>query len=495
MKEREIKLAVPPGFRLPDLDGLLGGIIAIPLPDVTLSAVYHDTADLRLARVGASLRYRSDDGWTVKLPSSTSASGLLTRSELPVPGGPGPVPSGALDLVRAYARSARVEAATRLRTHRRRVELVDLDGKRLAEVTDDEVSVLDGRRVASRFRELEVELAENSTEQLAELIVAKLRDAGAGAPDPTPKVVRALGPRALEPPDVVVPGVGRTASDAVKRAIASSVERLIEHDAPARIGEDPEGVHQMRVATRRLRSDLRTFRSLLDPAWNDPLRADLQWLGAELGAVRDAEVLADRLRDLAATLTGPENVGAQGLVDGLVEEGDRARAELRAALRSDRYLELLDRLVAAAQDPPFLIGSAAWEPAEAVVGDLVTAPWRHLDRAVHDLGENPPDEALHDVRKRAKRARYAAEAVAPVVGKPAKKFATAITKVQTVLGDHMDAVMAEAWLREAGLGESGPVAFAAGALAAKESALAQASRDAFPEIWDAADRKSLRRWL
>ncbi|MCU1459232.1 MAG: hypothetical protein JWL73_3324 [Actinomycetia bacterium] len=495
MQEREIKLAVPPGFRLPSLDGLLGGVIAVPLPDVTLAAVYHDTADLRLARAGASLRYRSDDGWTVKLPQSTSAAGLLTRSELPVPGGPGPVPPAALDLVRAYARTARVDVATRLRTHRRRVELVDLDGKPLAEVTDDEVSVLDGRRVASRFRELEIELAEHATEQLAELIVDALRAAGAGAPDPIPKVVRALGPRALEPPDVVVPDVGTTAADAVRRAIAASVERLVEHDAPTRIGEDPEGVHQMRVAARRLRSDLRTFRSLLEPSWNDPLRDDLQWLGAELGAVRDAEVLAGRLLDLAATLPEPESGAAGQLIDGLLQQGDRARADLRAALRSDRYLELLDRLVAAAQEPPFAAGSEADEPAAEVVGTLVRAPWRHLHRAVDELGEDPADQALHEVRKRAKRARYAAEAVAPVIGKPARKFADAVAEVQTVLGDHMDAVMAEAWLRAAGLAEPGTVAFAAGALAAKESALAQTARDAFPAVWDAADRKRLRRWM
>jgi CHAD domain-containing protein len=495
MQEREIKLAVPPGFRLPDLDGLLGGIIAVPLPDVTLSAVYHDTADLRLARAGASLRYRSDDGWTAKLPRSTSAAGLLTRTELPVPGGPGPVPPGAVDLVRAYARTARVEVVTRLRTHRRRVELVDLDGKQLAEVTDDEVSVLDGRRVALRFRELEVELAENGTEQLAELIVDALRAAGAGAPDPIPKVVRALGPRALEAPDIVVPGIGTTAADAVRRAIASSVERIVEHDAVTRIGEDPEGVHQMRVAARRLRSDLRTFRTLLEPEWTDQLREELQWLGAELGAVRDAEVLAERLRGLAATLPEPEASAADQLIDGLVEQGDRARAELRTALRSDRYLTLLDRLVAAAQDPPFASDSPAGKPAGAVIAKLVRAPWRHLDCAVSELEEDAADAALHDVRKRAKRTRYAAEAVGPVIGKPARKFAAAVAKVQTVLGDHMDAVMAEAWLRDAGLGQPGAVAFAAGALAAKESALAQAARDEFPEIWAAADRKALRKWM
>ena len=131
--------------------------------------------------------------------------------------------------------------------------------------------MLDGRRVAARFRELEVEIVEDAPTSLATEVVGRLRDAGAGDPDPTPKIVRALGPRALAPPDIAAARARSRptspATEVVRNTIAGSVQRLIAHDAGVRLGDDPEFVHQARVATRRLRSDLRTFRSLLDAEW------------------------------------------------------------------------------------------------------------------------------------------------------------------------------------------------------------------------------------
>src|SRR6202040_4295504 len=117
-------------------------------------------------------------------------------------------------------------------------------------------------------------------------------------PDPTPKVVRALGPRALAPADVVPAKVGArsTAGDVVQAAVAASVARLLSHDPGVRIGEDPEDVHQARVATRRLRSDLRTIRPLLDPEWAAALREELGWIAGVLGAVRDTDVLLEHLQ-------------------------------------------------------------------------------------------------------------------------------------------------------------------------------------------------------
>ena len=128
-------------------------------------------------------------------------------------------------------------------------------------------------------------------------VVERLRGAGAADGEPLPKVVRALGPTATLPADVVSYSVGKPATvDAVIRhAISDPVAKLVANDPVVRIGEDPEGVHQARVATRRLRSHLRTFRDLLDPEWAQSLRDELGWLGDELGAVRDADVLLERL--------------------------------------------------------------------------------------------------------------------------------------------------------------------------------------------------------
>src|SRR5207302_5418456 len=171
-----------------------------------------------------------------------------------------------------------------------RVRLVDGSGARVAEVVDDEVSVRDGRRVAARFREIEVEVAgSDSADGILTPLVTRLRGAGAGAPDPTPKHIRALGPRAIEPPEVSAQPLppDAPAKDVIRNAIAESVAALLHHDPLVRTDRDPEAIHQARVATRKLRSNLRTFGPLLDPEWTEPLRSELGWLAMGLGAVRD----------------------------------------------------------------------------------------------------------------------------------------------------------------------------------------------------------------
>jgi CHAD domain-containing protein len=493
--ENEVKLGAPPGFHVPPLDDVYEGITARARPDLVMQATYYDTPDLRLTRAGASLRYRSNDGWTVKLPTEDLHQGALHRSEFLIKGPPTAPPPLAFDLVRAYARTAPLGVVSRLRTLRRTVELVNEAGEPVAEVDDDEVSVLDGRRVGARFREIEVEVFPGAPDDLQARVVAVLRDAGAGEPDPVPKVVRALGPRALEPPDVVVPKLGKdpTVADAVRAAIASPVRRLIVHDAAVRMGDDPEGVHQARVATRRLRSDLRTFRDYLDPEWAESLREELKWLGAELGNVRDADVMLERLQHHAQRLPDDERLLVERVIARRATERDDARAALLDAYRSSRYVELLERLVAAAQAPAFAAGVDA--PAKATLPRVVRGPWQHLRKAVNELGDSPADEALHEVRKRAKRCRYAAEAVAPVVGKPARLFAKAVANVQEVLGEHQDAVVARQWLGKAAADLPAREAYAAGMLAGIELEAAATARARFPAAWKAASPKRLRSWL
>ncbi len=207
MLEREVKLGAGPAFHLPDLNGVIDGVTVTPPEVVRLETVYYDTPDLRLARWGVSLRHRAGEGWTLKLSPSTE-QGMLERDEITFQDGTKKPPAAALALVRAYVRTSQLVPVARLSTQRRRVRLVAADGSRVAEVVDDEVSVRDGRRVAARFREIEIEVAGvGGNEAIVAPLVERLRAAGAGAPDPTPKHVRALGPRAMEPPE------GRAASD------------------------------------------------------------------------------------------------------------------------------------------------------------------------------------------------------------------------------------------------------------------------------------------
>ena len=462
----------------------------------TLMAVYYDTADLRLARWGVTVRHRTGDGtgWTVKLPEGEDGPALVRR-ELTFDGPPGAMPDDAAALILAYARETPLVPVARIRTVRTGVDLLDREGAVVAEVVDDDVSVLDGDQVSTRFREVEVELGERPPAGLLDTIVARLREAGAGPPDATPKVIRALGARAQEPPEVAPVTLGKkpTAADLVRQAISAAVDRIMRHDPGVRIGDDPEDVHQARVGTRRLRSDLRTFGPLLDEEWLEPLREELRWLAGALGAVRDADVMIERLRRQAATLPEPDTAALAPIFRRLAKERDQARDDLVAALRSPRYVALLERLVSAAREPA--CRKAAAKPAADVIPDLVAGPWRKLRKAVKGLADTPADSELHRVRILAKRTRYAAEAAAPLLGKKAATFARAVAGLQEVLGDHQDAVVAEAWLRQAVEEADAAVSLAAGELIAVQMAEAADHRARWPKAWKKASDAKLRTWM
>jgi CHAD domain-containing protein len=500
MLESEVKLGAGPAFHLPDLSGVLDGIAVTPPEAVRLQTVYYDTPDLRLARWGVSLRHRAGEGWTLKLPPVTAAGApkgaLLERDELTFQGGAKKPPEPAVAIVRAYVRKAELVPVARLSTLRRRVRLVDAAGARVAEVVDDEVSVRDGRRVAARFREIEVEVMprqNGSAGGIADPLVMRLRGAGAGAPDPTPKHIRALGPRAMEPPEVAAQPVqpDSPAKDVIKHVLAESIASLLKHDPLMRTSGDPEAVHQARVATRKLRSHLRTFGPLLDPEWTEPLRSELGWLAMGLGAVRDREVLLERLRERAKSLPASDLRSAGSLLHILELEIETLRTKLMAELSSLRYIDLIERLVIAVHTPATL--PDADEPALKVLPPLAAGPWRRLRSAVRQLPETPTDPELHRIRILAKRARYAAEAVAPVAGSAAAAFARAAAKLQTILGEHQDSVTAQAWLRGARI--RGRRAFVAGELIAMEHIAAEDARSKWPKVWKALDRKGLREWM
>jgi CHAD domain-containing protein len=495
MNEREAKLVAPAGFDLPRLGGPEDGFLAEPQAARRLQTTYYDTADLRLARWGASLRYRPGEGWTVKLPQGQEGA-LLVRAEHVFPGDGRRPPAEAVAMVRAFVRTGQLSPVVRMRTLRRPVELREPGGSRLAELADDDVQVLDGRRITARFRELEVELDEDADDDLLEQVVDRLLEAGAQAAEPTPKYLRALGGRErVLGPEIVPPELDddATVEALLRHDLASGTLRLFRHEAGVRTGEDPEAVHQARVATRRLRSTLRTFSSLLDPDWTDRLRDELKWLADLLGQVRDTDVLLERFNEHLAALPAADAKVGPRLLAALVDQRDSARRRLLRAMATERYAVLLDDLVAAAAAPALLPG--ADHPAAQVMPPLVTKPWKRLRKQVRKAGDDPPDDQLHQIRIRAKRARYAAEAVEPVIGQPAEDYADAVADLQSVLGDHQDAVVGEAWLREAAGSARRDVALVAGLLIAAERASAADTRERWRAVWKTASRKKLRAWL
>jgi CHAD domain-containing protein len=508
MLEEERKYEVDASFTVPDLSGALpAGTQVVELPPVTLTATYLDTADLRLARAGVSLRHRKGDAlpWTVKLPAGTPG----VRQEISRGGKPRRTPTELVELVTAFSRGAELTPAAVVRTVRRAYELRDGDGGLLAEIADDTVTVLDGKRVTSTFREVEVE-RKGGDRKLLDRVGAVLCDAGAVGGGFTPKHVRALGEAAAAAPDLVAPAdlpTEPTAGDVVARAIRHGVDRLLTHDPLVRlrapVGDDDTAVHQMRVACRRLRSDLRTFAVLVRPAWVRPLREELKWLADVLGVARDAEVLRARLRDTAVTdpLCPLDETAVDRLDLVLAAQHEQALAGLDEALCSDRYLALVEVLVAASRAPE--LTPAAQSPAAELLPRVVSRPWRKLvDGAkghggAADLDPLGPDEQWHAVRIEGKKARYAVDAVAPVLGGGAAKLATALSQVQNLLGEHQDAAVAgQTWLSIARTDPTDhALAVTAGRLFERERTVIHAVRARFPEAWRRANEGHRTSWL
>lgn len=256
--------------------------------------------------------------------------------------------------------------------------------------------------------------------------------------------------------------------DELQAVLRSYARELVDREPGVRLGADPGELHKQRVATRRLRSLLRSTRSqLTDPERAERLRNELRWLGSLLGEVRDRDVL---IANLLEELRNVEEAAAfGGILELLDAEREQARKGLLAALDSPRYRGLLQEL----DQPPALREGERLKTAAA-------AEYDRLRRTVKRLAKEPDDEELHRVRIKAKRARYAAEAVGG-----AEQFVARTKDVQDVLGEHQDAAVAEERIRElvAKVRGTGRTALAAGRLVERQRTRRAAARAAWPKAW------------
>ncbi len=492
--EREMKLELADDRPRPDPAeaAAAGGAGVDALSERELDATYYDTADLRLTRWGCSYRHRSDEGWLVKLPTGggTRLAGgsdpdLVSRAEIPIDDDGHKPPGEGASLLSGFTRGLPLVPTARIITTRQPFQITDpADGAPIAELVDDRVRVEQPGRPTWDFTMVEIELVEGRrTADIADVVDHYL--ASGARTTTTSKVARALGDAAAAAPDVVIPPVSEypTAREVIHASIAGSVHHLLVHLPAARLGEDPEGVHQSRVSLRRLRSDLRTFGPLLDPSHLDRLAPELRWMGDCLGEVRDADVRLEVLLALAENESSLAPGRTEALFLVLAGQLHEAHGRLLDALDSERCINLLDQLVETAQDPP--TAPQADDPAEENLPSLVIRPWRKLRQAVADLGPGPTDVALHRIRIRAKRCRYAAEAVEPVSGKPARRLAKSMKRVQDSLGDLNDAIVIGEHL-DATSAEHPELGFVAGELAGLLSARARHCRDDFFETWNRA---------
>jgi CHAD domain-containing protein len=284
--------------------------------------------------------------------------------------------------------------------------------------------------------------------------------------------------------DVRVPERHACLGDVARCAFAVSVERFIRCEAALRLAADETVVHDARVCVRRLRSDLRTFSALLDASWAAELRERLRWPQDVLSAARDADVVIENVRRASAALAESDRRIVEDVLAPLRAARERAYDVVRAMLRDPRYEPLLCAMIDAARHPP--LNARADEPAAGAIAEILGGGWKTLRRRVRERSRPPSDRELHGIRIAAKRVRYAAEAIAPVAGRRAERFGRDAERLQTVLGDQHDAVLAGERLRS--LGADGAQAFVAGELAAVTSAAERAGRHSWREAWRAAKR-------
>lgn len=506
--EVETKLLLPDDAADPDLldeaFATLPGVAATRVTaPVELVARYHDTVDLALLGGRLTLRRRdggADEGWHLKLPLG---DGRLEQHEPLGDADDGPPPR-LLALSRSRHRDRELAVAATLTTRRRTLLLLGPAGEVLVEVAADsvlsEVSpavVRDGCPARQRWNEVEVELVGGDADLLratTELLLAR----GARPADYSSKLGRALAAAGAAPAEAA-PGLADAegAVEVLLDALAGHVARLVEQDPMVRL-DQPDAVHAMRVATRRLRSLLAAFHPLLDRDLTDPLREELRWLGGVLGGPRDTEVLSERL-EVRLGEAGPAGADvASGLPERLrheVHTNEGSMATALEALAGNRYLRLLDALDTLLADPP-LDGSAG---RKAGTRRAAKRAYRRVERAlaaVPTAAGPARDDALHEVRKATKRLRYTCETAAAVHGRKAGRLASRAEDLQELLGEHQDSTVAQEVLARAAARARAARedTFDLGVLTGLEQAAAQQALDGLDRSV-ARLAKAARRWF
>ena len=389
VRETERKYEVVDGVELPGWAGLAGVESLVGPEEQTLEAVYFDTEDLRLAQAGVTLRRRrggDDAGWHLKLPVGGDGHGD-SRDEVRVSdaraGRRRKPPAELVALTRVFTRGAALAPVAELATTRRRWRLTDADGRLLIEVVDDHVAAhtLGASTSGESWREVEVELGTDGDPGLLDNVERRLLDAGIRRSDAQSKLARLLGDRL--PPPTPAPRLGRksTVGDVVLAYLREQSDAIARQD-PAVRQDAPGAVHQMRVATRRMRSALQAYGKIIDRAATRELTDELKWLAGVLGDARDLEVLRARFTDSVEKLPDELVVGPvqARLTRYFAGRETDARTALIAALDSDRYLALLaavDRLLAS---PPLTRRARGRARRELPVGDRPDLPPRRRPR-------------------------------------------------------------------------------------------------------------------
>jgi CHAD domain-containing protein len=476
-----------------------------------LETTYFDTADRLLTRAGITVHRRTGGdaaGWVVEIPAADGGASV----RLPAGRSAVTVPAAIRKLVWASTRGADLQPLAQVVTEGTTWDLVDTGGNPLVTITDERVTgsrltVADAQTAEPPATTWRVVSVATDAADWRDAIAAALHRSGATPADDRSDLTRVLadtdeGPTHFEPDPQ--PSFGPASPDSsagvvVLRYVGQQLDQILGNDPLVRV-DSAGSVHRMRVASRRLRSALDTFRPVLNSGVVKPLRTELKWLAGELGAARDAEVMRDRMVSALRAEDRQVHVGPLGdAVDTEMEQVYRtAHAGLLQALDSARYHRLVLALHDLRVHPPMT--AKADRPARRVLPRRAARAYRRLkalvDTAAKASTAAERDVRLHEARKAAKKARYAGETLTEFFGNPATRFAAAMERLQEELGEHQDSVVLRARVEElAQQTTSTATAFAYGRLHAHEEQRGDIAVERFEAAWKQARKKSLRAWF
>ena len=447
-----------------------------------LSDVYYDTEDWRFYRAGYRMRVRNTDGESAQatMKALASAEGALRRRrEISEPIDGVETPKGISgpvgDRVRRLAGSADLRPLFEVRTRRRTFvlrtktsssgEIVE-DGSgnirpqnseqdaMVAEIALDESEIFANGGASTHLSRVEVEVGSDAhIHDGVKDFVEVLKEALKLRPTLISKFRTGLSVAGLSPE--VAPDLGPTKIDATLSAgeVAFAILRrhfaqMLAHEPGVRLGEDPEDLHDMRVATRRLRAALKLYSDFL-PKRSERYERDLRWVAGALGEVRDLDVHLQRLSEVASR----NGEVLEQVVSLLKERRVEARRRMLEALDSNRYERLVANISATVHRGRSPTPTA---PLLEAASELVRDRYKKVRKAANKLSEDSPPEHFHDLRKKGKRLRYALEPLQEIYGKPAKKVVKLLKNMQDDLGDHQDLIVACGLMEEMGVAGDRP---------------------------------------
>jgi len=429
-----------------------------------ITDTYLDTEEWRIYQAGYALRIRQVEGEnsaeaTMKLLASEGeAPGFRSRREISEsleraePGAfddsSGPVGRR----ISALVGPKKLRTLFEIQTHRRTYGLI-LEGSEVGEVALDETTIpLENDAEPTHVRRVEIEMDPDALLRL-EPFVERMREACRLSPATASKYEAGLFARDLapprRPPEFGPTGVNDslTAGEVGFRVLREQFAVFLAHEPGTRIGEDPEELHDMRVATRRMRAAMKIFEKRL-PVRAQRFRNEFKWIAGALGEVRDLDVQLERLDGWISSASSEDREPLEALRAVFQERRKKARRSMLRRLDSRRYAHLVESFGAFVEQGPSRRAQGSRQPILAAAPDLVRKPYRKVRKLGDPLSEESSAEEYHELRKKGKRLRYALEFLSDIYQDPIKELIEALKGLQDVLGDHQDAVVAVAHLRE-----------------------------------------------